>query len=313
MSSVIISCVLFIYPSTATDSVGVLLSGTVCTSYKKIISKTYWVWGIGKPTSSEVLTSYIKQCNEPPWTSYFVKYSSIRDDQWGKSHFNWNVGNSNYHILRTGCFPYIKYHCTKRQVQSLIVEDYFFRIIKVSNLGLPCLAYGVAAIFLIKHTEMTQPVVNEDTNIQASDIPPGAKKGDDDDADVLATPQNNPIIHGQKRRAFNPPELQEASRKMNTALNTLNSALTSKQSAKEVDQCDLFCRMLPKQIAEYPKLEREEIMYEIHGVMMNRRRRYNSMMQSRSYTVSSPSQVVLSRPSTKQQCVFINTITEFCI
>lgn len=29
----------------------------------------------GKPTSSEVLTSYIKQCNEPPWTSYFVKVS----------------------------------------------------------------------------------------------------------------------------------------------------------------------------------------------------------------------------------------------
>ncbi|KAG5860774.1 hypothetical protein JTB14_015375 [Gonioctena quinquepunctata] len=152
----------------------------------------------------------------------------------------------------------------------------------------------------------TQPVVNEDSNVRASDIPPGAKKGDDDDADVLATPQNNPIIHGQKRRAFNPPELQEASRKMNTASNTLNSALTSEQSLKEKDQCDLFCRMLAKQIKEYPKLERDEIMYEIHDVMMNRRRRYNSMMQSRSYTVSSPSQVVLSRPSTSNS-VYLST------
>ncbi|CAH2002343.1 unnamed protein product [Acanthoscelides obtectus] len=88
-----------------------------------------------KPTGSEVLTSYLKQCKEPPWTSYFVKYSDIVDDQWGKSHFNWLVGFSNYHILRTGCFPYIKYHCTKRAVQDLSVDDYFFKAIKVLNLG----------------------------------------------------------------------------------------------------------------------------------------------------------------------------------
>nr|CAI5827849.1 unnamed protein product [Callosobruchus analis] len=89
-----------------------------------------------KPTGSEVLTNYLKQCNEPPWTSYFVKYNSVVDDQWGKSHFNWQVGSSNYHILRTGCFPYIKYHCTKRARQDLSVDDYFFRAIKVLNLGI---------------------------------------------------------------------------------------------------------------------------------------------------------------------------------
>ncbi|CAG4939098.1 unnamed protein product [Colias eurytheme] len=64
----------------------------------------------------------------------------------------------------------------------------------------------------------TQPVVNEEistSNVQTCDIPPEAKKGDDDNADVLATSQKNPSIQGQKRRAFNPPELQEASRKMN--------------------------------------------------------------------------------------------------
>nr|XP_015837464.1 PREDICTED: uncharacterized protein LOC103313817 isoform X1 [Tribolium castaneum] len=90
---------------------------------------------IPKPTSSEVLSCYLRQCEEPPWTSYFVKYNSVQDDQWGKSHFNWRVGNSNYHILRTGCFPYIKYHCSKRPEQNLVVEDYFFRCIKVLNLG----------------------------------------------------------------------------------------------------------------------------------------------------------------------------------
>ncbi|CAH1109776.1 unnamed protein product [Psylliodes chrysocephalus] len=116
----------------------------------------YNFYNVGKPRASEVLTSYIEQCSEPPWTSYFIKYSSIVDDQWGKSHFNWKVGASNYHILRTGCFPYIKYHCTKRSHQNLDIDDIFFRGIKVLNLGLPCLAYGLAAIYLIKHTEVVK-------------------------------------------------------------------------------------------------------------------------------------------------------------
>lgn len=88
-----------------------------------------------RPKGSEVLTAYINQCKEPPWTSYFIRYKDIKDDQWGMSHFNWKVGTSNYHILRTGCYPYIKYHCTKRSEQDLQIEDNFFRAIKVLNLG----------------------------------------------------------------------------------------------------------------------------------------------------------------------------------
>lgn len=76
------------------------------------------------------------QTKEPPWTSYFVKYADITNDQRGMSHFNWPVGKSNYHILRTGCFPYIKYHCTKRPKQDLSVEDKFFKAIKILNLGM---------------------------------------------------------------------------------------------------------------------------------------------------------------------------------
>jgi hypothetical protein len=91
---------------------------------------------IQKPKVSEVLTAYLKQCKEPPWTSYFVKYENISDNQWGRSHFNWPVGSSNYHILRTGCYPYIKYHCTKRPYEDLNIEDNFFRVIKCINLGM---------------------------------------------------------------------------------------------------------------------------------------------------------------------------------
>jgi hypothetical protein len=100
-----------------------------------VSTKQFISYKRGRPTSSQVLTSYLKQCNEPHWTSYFVKYSNVLDDQRGWSHFNWPVGSSNYHILRTGCYPYIKYHCSRRPHQDLTLDDAFFRFIKLINLG----------------------------------------------------------------------------------------------------------------------------------------------------------------------------------
>lgn len=50
----------------------------------------------------------------------------------------------------------MKYHCTKRPLQDLSVEDTFFRVIKVLNLGLPMLGYGLAARFLIRHVELVE-------------------------------------------------------------------------------------------------------------------------------------------------------------
>ncbi|KAF9417483.1 hypothetical protein HW555_005406 [Spodoptera exigua] len=151
-----------------------------------------------------------------------------------------------------------------------------------------------------KNKNVTQPDLYEEgsaSNVQVSDNIPDAKNEDHNDANIPTTSQNKPIIQSQKRRAKDPPEMQEANKKMSTAFTALNKALANKENIKEEDECNLFCKMLAKQIREYPKLEREEIMYELHGVMMNRRRRYNTM-QGRSYAVSSPSQIILSRPST---------------
>ncbi|XP_075971514.1 uncharacterized protein C15orf61 homolog isoform X2 [Anticarsia gemmatalis] len=70
------------------------------------------------------------------------------------SNFNWKVGRSNYQILRTGCFPYIKYHCSRKREEDLTTSDRFMRVIKVVNFGIPCLLYGLAATQLIRHTEI---------------------------------------------------------------------------------------------------------------------------------------------------------------
>lgn len=104
---------------------------------------------LSRPAASEVLSAYIRQSSYPPWTSYFIRYKSIRDDHFAQSHFNFAVDDHNYHILRTGCYPYIKYHCTKRPKADLRLENVFYRVLKVTNLGIPCLAYGIAAKFLL--------------------------------------------------------------------------------------------------------------------------------------------------------------------
>ncbi|EDO45650.1 predicted protein, partial [Nematostella vectensis] len=109
-----------------------------------------------RPSSSEVLTTHLRQRSHPTWTSYFVPYKFVINDQYGLSHFNWEVDDVNYQILRTGCFPFIKYHCTRRPRQDLSMENRVFTALKVMNLGIPTLTYGIAACFLAKHEEIVR-------------------------------------------------------------------------------------------------------------------------------------------------------------
>ena len=89
-----------------------------------------------RPYASVLLESHICINKYPYWTSYAVKYSDICNDQFGKSHFNHQIDGHNYHILRVGCYPFIKYHCTKRSFENLEQEDRLYTWLKFLNLGL---------------------------------------------------------------------------------------------------------------------------------------------------------------------------------
>ncbi|VDO23711.1 Uncharacterized protein BM_BM1034 [Brugia malayi] len=55
--------------------------------------------------------------------------------------------------FRIGCYPYIKYHCTKEPWKDFSTENYLYKFITVLNCGLPCLLYGLAAQAFIQHTD----------------------------------------------------------------------------------------------------------------------------------------------------------------
>lgn len=96
------------------------------------------------PKASEVLNCYLKQENYPQWTSYFVEQKNVINDQFKDTYFINKTEGYEYLILRTGCFPFIKYHCTrlddkeKKYLDQNFVrfQNLFFRSVKILNLGI---------------------------------------------------------------------------------------------------------------------------------------------------------------------------------
>ncbi|XP_071744043.1 uncharacterized protein C15orf61 isoform X1 [Lepeophtheirus salmonis] len=108
------------------------------------------------PTSSHVLYTQLRQRNHPHWTAWYVKYvpySEVQNDLWGCSCFNLSVDGINYQVLRTGAFPFIKFHCSRCPNENLIIQDIIYRTLKVINLGIPTFLYGLAGLLLTQHTE----------------------------------------------------------------------------------------------------------------------------------------------------------------
>ena len=106
------------------------------------------------PKSSEVLRTYLKQRNLTSWTAFYVPRSEVENDLWAWSHFNFEVEKANYHILRTGAYPFIKFHCSRRpKGQDLSLENHFYNWLKVINFGFPCLLYGIAGLIWANHME----------------------------------------------------------------------------------------------------------------------------------------------------------------
>jgi len=107
------------------------------------------------PKSSDVLRNHLKQRNYPHWTAWYVPCCDVENDLWGESHFNFEVEKDiNYHVLRTGAFPFIKFHCSKRRWENLQTENILYCFLKIINLGIPTLLYGIAGLLWAKHTEI---------------------------------------------------------------------------------------------------------------------------------------------------------------
>lgn len=77
--------------------------------------------------------------------------------------------------------------------------------------------------------------------------------------------------HSTNRRRANPPELAEAGKQMQQAFGMLKD-VTSRKPLEE-DECDLYGKMIAKKLRKIPEHERDTVMYELDGFLLERTRK----------------------------------------
>lgn len=126
----------------------------------------------------------------------------------------------------------------------------------------------------------------------------------------------------QRRRSVKPPELEKADKEMSKAFNTLNQAILNKDQQNKIeDDCDLYGRLLANKLRKYSDNERQEIMYDIDGLLLKRRRNCSPQINhpsqiiiskrpsssATSYSCPSPSSPWINRPSSSSNHSYIIT------
>lgn len=91
-----------------------------------------------------------------PWiTSFFLDLDTCDGHalRW-RSHFRVQVEKANYNILHVGCFPFIKFHCTRAEsARSLVLDNILINCLKAINCGVPQIVYGCISWLLITRQE----------------------------------------------------------------------------------------------------------------------------------------------------------------
>ncbi|KAH9642782.1 hypothetical protein HF086_010435 [Spodoptera exigua] len=178
-------------------------------------------------------------------------------------------------------------HLKKKQdsIRSGMGEEEIYKPIWVFYDAMEAFLKGKYTCKSITSTDEQRAVIGQQTE-EKTETPSDARSNTE-------TKDMNIKIPVQRRRSVKPPELEKADKEMSKAFNTLNQAILNKdQQNKKEDDCDLYGRLLANKLRKYSDNERQDIMYDIDGLLLKRRR--NTSPQY----VSSPSQIIISkRPS----------------
>lgn len=95
-----------------------------------------------------------------------------------------------------------------------------------------------------------------------------------------------------KHHSSSPPALQDAYKHMKDALETFNSVVYNKQSDisqhdDDEDECELYGKLIVKKLRKFPDHVREELMYEIDGLILKKGRQMDPSGSPYSFSSSS--------------------------